>query len=396
MKHLILRIFIVLVVVAAGVAAAYVLQDADRRMTATRAAELAVSDHARAVTRTIVDIKASQQSYVAQGQGSDFWSARVSSLLAALDLQLEALEGSLSADSSRASLEAARAAVNGFRRIDAKAREYVQAGQYLMASDVIFSDGIEALAPAAARIDAALAQEIQSREEVYAQDRRLVVMVLGGFSGLVLLSLLLLLPVARRAQPAEVGQQDARPDSGEVQPAAPAPESLAQLDWSIDEPAWPDLAEAARLCSELGRLTDPRDLAPLLERASQLVDASGIVVWIGDRTGSALRPVLAHGYSEQMLARMGTIPREAPNAVAAAYRTGEVRTVSGDAGANGAIVAPLMAPAGCHGVLAAELRHGGEGKKAVRALVTILAAQLAGAVSVASASSSGASAAAQG
>jgi hypothetical protein len=73
-----------------------------------------------------------------------------------------------------------------------------------------------------------------------------------------------------------------------------------------------------------------------------------------------------------------------------------VRTVSGDAGANGAIVAPLMAPAGCHGVLAAELRHGGEGKKAVRALVTILAAQLAVAVSAAPASSSGASAAAQG
>ena len=50
---------------------------------------------------------------------------------------------------------------------------------------------------------------------------------------------------------------------------------------------------------------------------------------------------------------------------------------------NGAVVVPLMTPAGCVGVLAAELRHGGERREATRALATIVAAQLATLVSAA-------------
>jgi GAF domain-containing protein len=48
--------------------------------------------------------------------------------------------------------------------------------------------------------------------------------------------------------------------------------------------------------------------------------------------------------------------------------------------ATGAVVVPLMAPRGCVGVLALELRHGGEQSESVRAMATIMAAQLANVV----------------
>jgi hypothetical protein len=41
------------------------------------------------------------------------------------------------------------------------------------------------------------------------------------------------------------------------------------------------------------------------------------------------------------------------------------------------VVVPLLGPRGCVGVLALELLHGGERRDSVRALATIVAAQLA-------------------
>ena len=49
----------------------------------------------------------------------------------------------------------------------------------------------------------------------------------------------------------------------------------------------------------------------------------------------------------------------------------------GTATTTGAIVAPLLTPHGCIGVLAIELRHGGERSEAPRAIAEIVAAQLA-------------------
>jgi GAF domain-containing protein len=44
---------------------------------------------------------------------------------------------------------------------------------------------------------------------------------------------------------------------------------------------------------------------------------------------------------------------------------------------NGAIVAPLVTPGGCVGVMAAEVRHEREQQEPVRAVAAIIAAQLA-------------------
>ena len=90
---------------------------------------------------------------------------------------------------------------------------------------------------------------------------------------------------------------------------------------------------------------------------------------------------MAFGYSDQVMARMGSIPRDAANAAAAAYRAGEMRTVNGDGTANGALVAPLLTADGCIGVLSAEMKGGSEKDESSQALASIFAAQLATLVS---------------
>ena len=94
--------------------------------------------------------------------------------------------------------------------------------------------------------------------------------------------------------------------------------------------------------------------------------------------GGELFAVAEHGYENGVLARIRPIARLADNATAAAWRSGELRRVPADASGYGAIVAPLLSPAGCVGVLAAEVGGGRERDEATRAVAVILASQLSG------------------
>src|SRR5204863_2596281 len=146
-------------------------------------------------------------------------------------------------------------------------------------------------------------------------------------------------------------------------------------------PAGPVLKAAAQLCTDLGRVSDLDELRGLVARAADVMDASGLVVWLGDAAGGDLRPVIAHGYSNQVLARMPAVPRSADNAAAAAYRVGQLQIVLARPGsASGAVAAPLLSSEGCIGTLSAEIRGGGETSDSVQALATIFAAQLAGVI----------------
>jgi hypothetical protein len=115
----------------------------------------------------------------------------------------------------------------------------------------------------------------------------------------------------------------------------------------------------------------------LLERIAKALDASGVIVWMPGGPGSALRPVLAHGYAPFALARMGSIDPADDNATATAFRTGKVLVVPSEPLASGAIVAPLITSDGCSGAMAVALREGVEATDHLRAVATILGAQLA-------------------
>jgi hypothetical protein len=141
------------------------------------------------------------------------------------------------------------------------------------------------------------------------------------------------------------------------------------------------LLAAASVCTGFGSARDATDLSRLLADAAGLMEASGLIVWLGTADGGDLRPVLAYGYTEQTLARIPPVPRSADNAAAAAYRSGALQVVVARPGTSaGALVAPMLSADGCIGALTAEFRDRGETLEAVQALATIFAAQLAGAL----------------
>ncbi len=137
-----------------------------------------------------------------------------------------------------------------------------------------------------------------------------------------------------------------------------------------------NLTAVAQLCTRLGRALAARDVMPVLEDAARLLDAVGVILWMWDPRRSMLQPVLTHGYPDELVAGLPQVSGDTDTAIAAAFRARETRVVNGSELDTGAVVAPLLTPGGCAGVLALELRHGGEQRESVRASATILAAQL--------------------
>lgn len=166
-------------------------------------------------------------------------------------------------------------------------------------------------------------------------------------------------------------------------PLAPTPEIVAATLEVVAAPEpQTDLSGVAHLCTELTQVQALRDVVPLLGGAASLLDAVGLIVWVWDPRAAALTPALSHGYPEAVLAKLPRVRRDTDNATAAAFRSAQPRVVVGTDLASGALVVPLLTPAGCVGVLALELRHGGERRASVRALASIFAAQLATVVGV--------------
>jgi GAF domain-containing protein len=132
-----------------------------------------------------------------------------------------------------------------------------------------------------------------------------------------------------------------------------------------------DLPGAAKVCADMARVLDASDLPGLMLRLAGVLGSPGLIVWVADRSGQVLMPLLTHGYPAAAVARIGSLPTSAENATALAWRTGDVQIVPG------ALVAPIVTSDGCVGALAAELPEGSESRADVRALATIFAAQLA-------------------
>lgn len=121
----------------------------------------------------------------------------------------------------------------------------------------------------------------------------------------------------------------------------------------------------------MARVLDASDLPGLMLRLAGVLGSPGLIVWVADRSGQVLMPLLTHGYPASAVARIGSLSTSAENATAQAWRTGDVQVVPG------ALVAPIVTSEGCVGALAAEVPDGSETRTEVRALATIFAAQLA-------------------
>jgi len=335
-----------------------------------------------------VDARVGQQAYVAAGQGVEFWFGKTAASLQGATDGLTALRQAAGAGAQTA-LEQALATVTEFSVIDKRARDYLKSGQQLMAGDVIFTEGSDAAATALRQIETARLAEHQAADVDMAAIRKQQALNAGAAAGFVLLVLLLLIPVprARIAHSAADTSLSIRPAAVKEVVTAPAPAPAPPPVPAVPVPAPLTLSHArgsvfkaaTDVVTDFGRVRNLGELTHVLGRAAEVMDASGLMVWIGSATGDDLRPALAHGYSKEMMARMPPVPRSADNAAAAAYRLGTLQMVaSRPGGASGAVVAPILSADGCIGALSAEIRSGGETSESVQALASIFAAQLAG------------------
>lgn len=183
---------------------------------------------------------------------------------------------------------------------------------------------------------------------------------------------------AAATPPSSTESREPAPDAVDSRPPASAQSTPpAAPAASNDQPSTPDLREAARICAELARVLDGKDIPALLGRAAALLDAPGLIVWVIDQQGTTLYPLLTHGYPQQVVMRLGSLPADADNATATAWRTGRASVLPGENGTPGALVIPIVTAEGCIGVLAAEIAAGRESRDEIQALATIFAAQLA-------------------
>ena len=338
---------------------------------------------------SLADLRAAQQAYVAAGQDRDYWVADVATRIKELTVELATLSSMSTLPASAAALDEAASLMEALLRMDERARDHAAAGEELMASDLIFADGLDLGRSAADEIERARRIEREAGDNAARGRRQLQLLAVGGAAGAGVLFALLVSPFpAGRptatpdapGDPATEGVREPAPPEGrlflDLEPEQGDPPAAAETV-SGRTPIAPDLRLAADLCTDLGRSANAAELPPLLARAAQLLNASCVIVWVRDGTGNALRPAIAHGYPAAALARLGTIRCDSDNVTAAAYRDERLQVIPGDAGAPGALVAPLASAEDRAGVVTLEVNDGWETSAAVQSTATIIAAQLA-------------------
>jgi 1,2-phenylacetyl-CoA epoxidase PaaB subunit len=375
-----LRWSCVVLALIAIAAATFLLIRSEQQLREQTATLRAFDQHAHDASAALVDARVGQQAYVAAGQGSAFWIVKTAAAIQSATDELTALRQLADAGALTA-LDRASATVVEFSAVDKRARDYLASDQQLMAGDVIFTEGSDAAATSVRQIESARLAQHQAADLEAAAVRNQQALTAGAAVGIVFLVVLLLVAVPR-AEAAGTASLSILPTPVPAQPVA-SPPSAVRVAPLTSHAQGSVLKAATAIVTEFGRVRDLDALTSLLGRAAEVMDASGLMVWMGDAAGSDLRPVLAHGYSAKMISRIPLVPRSADNAAAAAYRSGTLQIVrSHVGGSSGAVVAPILAADGCIGALSAEIRDGGETSDSVQALAVIFAAQLAGVLTV--------------
>lgn len=342
---------------------------------------------------TTADLRAAFHGYVAPGQSSAFWVPRSAMLIEELQGQLGEL-GDLRQASEQPRAESKGATQTGGAPLasesmtrllaaDKRARAFVRDNQELLGADVVFTeirDHVEAIRLQVGNVRDAVAGAADARA---AAVRREQYFLLGGALGIWLLCALLLLPVAEVPAPMPM-PLTVRSEVDDIPLVKPidAPSQLetplpAVVVKTPPAPPIPRLPEAAQLCVDFARASDGEQIASLLTRAADVLDATGLIVWVMSPDGKSLVPAASCGYDERMLARVGALPIDAQNLTAAAFRDGARRTTSAHSGAPAALAAPLVGPSGAIGVLSGEVRNVERVGETTSALASIFAAQLA-------------------
>ena len=412
------RLILLFLFIAAILTSTFLFLKGSNDAAAAAAATRTFDEAVQAIERGILTLRASQPAYASANQPADRWITKVAGELETLRANVQSMRSGATTAAGQAALDRVAASLDDFGKSNVRAAAYARSGDRGLASDVVFGEGLEQTNAALESIAQARAAELPGREATASVFRSRQAFAAAAGAAASVLVVLLLVPVARNRQdeaPAVV-QKSAEPTkqpdrghdvnlgSGVVSPprtaAEPTLSSLAPPEAPAEQenevapavsiepvpaPAFAfvpvradtDFGGVASLCVDLARVVDTRALPSLLDRTAELLDASGIILWIADPDGRELNPIFAQGYPQQLVNRLGTIPRDAENATAAAFRTSLLQTVMADDISGGAIAAPLVTAGGCVGVMAAEVRHDSERQDQKLAAATIVAAQLA-------------------
>lgn len=352
------RLVVAAVLLCGAAGAGALVWDVERRAPSRDVG--ALTDRLDPLVDTVADLGFAQAGYVAGGPAASESLERAPVLLRESSAATAELSVVLrSADAARA-LQTFADATARVTQADARARELLQLGDLLSASQVLFGDSRAALAAMRQALADIRAAEFRTRAaEREAAVRRAV----AGVAAIGLVWVVGLLALVRI--PREPATGDTSPPAPEGHDERPSPVPRVPVD----------LLAAADLCSEIARVETTDALAVLLMRMAKLLDAAGAIVWVS--AGEELFPVIAQGYDPSAVRRMGPLSLRAENATVDAWHTQRLQVVHGDERSQSAIAAPVCGPAGCVAVFAVELRHGQEDEPAIRAVVTIVAAQLA-------------------
>jgi hypothetical protein len=353
------RYLVLFCLLAGGASAAWPSWNASRQLLQLDHSQRDLSNR---VDDLLVALDTATTAQQLAGSASD--PGRTSTLLEQLHSETEALRPHLRSVEGGRELQSVASAVSTLRDVDTRAQEHLRLGQDLMAADLIFSEARPAEETAASGLRAIRVAENDEYAIARAEALDRVWTIAGSVAAAWVLGLILL------TRPSQVVVKE------ESTSAAPSHVLLAPTEVASSSDL--DLQSAADVCTAIGRLASAKDLPRLLQQVAEVMNASGVVVWMA--AGDELFAAAAFGYPPQVMQKLGPINRVAVNATAAAWRTSALQTVSSEGAERGALAAPMLGPDRCIGVLAVEVSAGREGDAATRAVTTLVAAQLAAAL----------------
>lgn len=403
-----LRLTLFIVLLLALATAAYRTALLERALAAEDARADRTGRSAHAALDALLDLRASQRAYVAEGQGVPYWRGRAKRALTELRTEIDVLQGALGTTSPAAPLDAGGEMLTRLARLEDRIGEHALAGRRSHAEDLIYADDLEASSSIERELRAAAstAHTDSRQRKSDLRNQELIILTLAGTVAL-LVALLLAptpavsapkgdaaaagdrtlhndLPLNLRGTPSRASSAPATsptvasaapmaPPAAEADPAAPA-----ALPSRAERYAVARVHAAADLCASLARAQHPNELSVLLAHISRVLDARGTIVWIAVAGTRTLTPALSYGYQDEALARMGSIDWDAENPAAEAFRRAEARVIDSSSDVASAIVVPLLSATGCVGVMTAELVVGPKTGAVTVDLARIFAAQLAG------------------
>jgi hypothetical protein len=393
-----------LFVVACIVAVAAIVQDYrfDLTHARLRASAMNFSSEANSLRIKIAELRGGQTAYLATGQGPEFWMRRVTDLANEVESGIGRLKTDAQTSEAGTQLTTASSALTELLTIDKRARQAIDNDQRFLASDIVFAEGLTPAQGLVDSISAASIAETNALEARLTRDGRLRLAMMPAAVLLVIGAAFVWIqtrkPKESPASAAAAMAQMLRDLPPPVKPSAVATATVTPVPPKPLPPPVPvptvDLTNTAELCVDLARVLSGDDVPALLARASDVLNASGVVVWVSNDEGGALVPALWHGYSDRVIGKLGSLESTADNITSVCFRTGRPQAMPGvgQPGATSAIAVPLVTADGCHGVLSAELQVAKPSPEAV-AVARIIAAQLA---SMTAAAATGSSAVAAG